>query len=145
MTFEDEPLKERLFELEEEALTMDNEDECFDEELVVKDDMDKLLVDSVVVFLFGWVALLYDRLLLLVPLVFFDKLDGSLSRLNESIPLSESLSFAIGFPPPALPDFRSGTIDILPPGGLRGTVLRGMAPMSGVDTFLIDNFGLPSI
>ena len=142
MTFEDEPLNERLFELEDEALTIDNEEECFDEELVVKDDMDKLLFDSVVDFLFGWVDLLYDRLLLLVPLVFFDILNDSLSRLNESTLLSESLSFAIGFPPPTLDDFRSGTIDILPPGVF---VLGGMAPMSGVDTFLIDNFGLPSI
>ena len=77
--------------------------------------------------------------------MFFDIINWSLSHLNESELVSESLSFAIGFPPPALPDFRSGTIDILPLGGFREIVFEGMAPISEVDTFLIDSFGLPSM
>ena len=89
--------------------------------------------------------MLYDELLLFEPPVFFDIINCSLSRLNESALVSESLSFAIGFPPPALPDFRSGTIDILPLGGFREIVFEGMAPISEVDTFLIDSFGLPSM
>ena len=51
LTFEDEPLEEWFFELDDEALTIDNEEVCLDEELVLKDDMDKLLFESVVCFL----------------------------------------------------------------------------------------------
>ena len=89
--------------------------------------------------------MLYGKVVLLVPVVLLDILDESLSRLNESELLSDSFSFAIGFPPPALPDLRSGTIDMLPPGGFREMLLDGMTPTSGVETFLIDNFGLPSM
>ena len=115
------------------------------EALVVKDDMEILLLASKFDFLLGCDVLLNDRPLAL--LLFLDMCKASLSRLKLSTPLSDSLSFAIGLPPPALPDFRSGTIDMLPPGGLRERELGlvTIAPLSGVGTFLIESFGLPSI
>ena len=51
LTFEDVLLEERLFELDDEALTMDSEEECLDEEFDVNDDMEKLPLDSVECFL----------------------------------------------------------------------------------------------
>jgi len=123
---------------------MDKDDECLVEELVDKADMDKVLLVSILVFLFWCIVLLNCVPLALLLLLLFDMAIGSLSRLKVS---SESFSFAIGFPPPALHDFLSGTMDMLPPGGLRGIELGlvTIAPLSGVGTFLIDSLGLPSI
>ena len=148
-TLEDKLLVARLLLLDNEALTIDREDECLLVVLVVKDVMERLLFPSMeCCFLFGWAVLLNNAPLVVLELLpFFDNVNGSLSRLKASILPSESLSFAIGFPPPALEDFRSGTIDMLPPGRLREIELElvDIEPLSSVGTFLIDNLGLPSM